>query len=420
MNYKKRLFFYFLLVFAIFTGAVLAFEQWRETDYRADMLSSTLKAYSFTAEADPNSISLPEEMRVTIISNTGTVTFDNDVVNEDKMENHINRDEIVLAQKNGTGYDIRKSRTTGQSYFYFARKIPSGYVRVAMPYLGNTRNILNPDKNFVIFVSVLFILAMGCLWRIAEGFGRDLEDLKENLTKEVKARAKLKAEMTSAIAHELRTPTSAIRSYSETLCEEGIDEKYREQFIKRIHSASLRLSELLENVSLLTKMEEAPAKFNNDKINVAKIAGDVVDEFSYMAEKKQLSLVCNMPKDITIRGSKTLIYSIWRNLLENAIKYGGSGVRVTLSLESENDTHYIFTLSDNGEGLDEKYLPRLFERFYRVQSGRTRDEGGSGLGLSIVAHAVNFHGGVVTASKAEEGGLLVRFSLKKITEDKTE
>lgn len=413
MNYKRRLFLYFLFVFTVFTIAVICYEQWREKGYRAEVLSSTLNAYSYSVENDTTAAIALTDMRVTHISEDGTVIFDNDFTDEAKMENHLHRPEIERAFNSGEGYDIRLSATTGREYFYFARKTDSGFIRVALPYQGSTRSLLNPDRNFIIFIVLLFVVAMIFLWAIARRFGRDLEDLKLNLTKEVRARAKLKAEITSAISHELRTPTSAIRSYSETLCEEGIDEKYREQFIRRIHTASIRLSELLENVSLLTKIEEAPDKFYKDDLNVSLVAREVLDEFSYLAEKNMMTLESNMPDDITIRGSKTLIYSVWRNLMENAIKYGGKGVHITLSYDGETSTHYLFSVTDNGEGIDAKYLPRLFERFYRVQSGRTREAGGSGLGLSIVAHAIKFHRGDVHASKSADGGLKISFSLLK-------
>ncbi len=415
MNYKQRLFLYFLLVFSVFSISVICFEQWRDTDYRAEMLSSTLNAYSFTAEEDPQSSILPKDMRVTKITSEGVVLYDNSVVNEERMENHGSRPEVTIANTDGIGYDIRKSATTGECYFYFARKIPEGYIRVALPYLGNTRSLLSPDTNFVVFVIILFVVTMMFLWMIADRFGKDLENLKEDLTSEVRARAKLKAEMTSAIAHELRTPTAAIRSYAETLCEDGISEEYRERFIRRIHSASLRLSELLENVSLLTKIEEAPSKFPKEETDVAKIARGVIDEFSYLAEKNFLKLECDMPESVMVWGSGTLLYSIWRNLVENAIKYGGKGIRVVLSLDRETDGHYYFSVSDNGEGLAEEYLPRLFERFFRVESGRTRDTGGSGLGLSIVAHGVMFHGGEVVAKNGAQGGLRVEFSISKFS-----
>ncbi len=120
MNYKRRLFLYFLFVFAVFTIAVICYEQWREKGYRAEILSSTLNTYSYSVENDSNSAVTPTEMRVTRIDNNGTVTFDNDFTDEEKMENHLHRPEIELALEKGSGYDIRRSTTTGKEYFYFA------------------------------------------------------------------------------------------------------------------------------------------------------------------------------------------------------------------------------------------------------------------------------------------------------------
>ncbi len=414
LNYKRRLFLYFLVVFGIFTLAVIAFEQWRERDFRVEKLSSTLNAFSYAAELNPTATHLPNEMRVTIIDRAGKVLFDNGGIDAQEMENHSSRPEIIGASATGTGYNIRTSTTTGDMYFYHARKNRSGeFIRVALPYDDETKSQLNPDNNFLLFALMLFLPAMLLLWLIARRFGRDLEHLKLNLTREVQARAQLKAEMTSAIAHELRTPTSAIRGYSETLCEEGIDDAHRDQFIRRIHSASLRLSELLENVSLLSKMEEAASKFTSQEVDVARLAEEVVEEFQGMASKSGAKVICDIPHGVVVSGSKTLIYSVWRNLVENALKYSGGGATIELKLCSEDSDFYYFAVKDNGSGVDEKHLPRLFERFYRVESGRTRDDGGSGLGLSIVAHAVQHHGGEVTAKSKQGEGLEVNFNLRK-------
>ncbi len=413
VNYKKRLFLYFLLVFVVFSIAVVVFNLWREKEYRTEKLTSVLEAYSFVAERSGDEL-LPKDMRVTRIDELGIVTYDNDVVDASTMVNHIDRPEVIQARMAGTGYNIRHSETTNKDYVYFARKTPEGYTRVALPYDDYTRSLLTPNSGFVIFVVALGGLALVFLWLIARRFGQDLEGLKTNLTNEVKARAQLKTEMTSAIAHELRTPTSAIRGYSETLLEEGIDETHRQHFIQRIHLASLRLSELLENISLLSKMEEAPDRFSSTMVVVAEVAQEVVDEFSNVATKNGVEMICEIPNDVIVTGNRTLIYSIWRNLVENAIKYGGSNIKVVLSLDNTQEDMYHFSLSDSGNsGIEEKHIPRLFERFYRVDSGRTRDDGGSGLGLSIVAHAVKHHCGEVSATRNEYGGLTVNFSLKR-------
>ncbi len=415
VRYKKRLFTYFLIVFTTFSVAVVLFQQYRERSYRIEMLSTTLDSYSYIAQQDIDHSAIPANMRITRINAIGSVCFDSNVSDTSTMENHATRPEIIKAGRDGSGYDIRMSSTTGVSYFYYARKLDEGFIRVALPYNSAVESHLNPDTAFLIFTVALFLVTMVALWFIAKRYGQDLQVLKNRLTDEAKARATLKAEMTSAIAHELRTPTSSIRSYSETLCAPDIDEEHKAAFIKRIHEASIRLSELLENVSLLTKMEEAPANFNSVEVNILSIIDGVVEEFKSVGVMgKSFEVKCNVPEDVKIMGSKTLVYSIWRNLIENAIKYGGDRVKINIKLEpSQSEEYYNFSLADNGSGLDEQHLDRMFERFYRVEKGRTRDYGGSGLGLSIVAHAVKHHRGTIVAQNSQKGGLVIKFSLHK-------
>ncbi len=413
MNYKLRLFLYFSLVFVVFTASVIGFEQWRERKYRIEMLSSSLLTYSYAAQNEESRDHLPDGMRVTIIENNGRVVFDNGVDAGVSMVNHFDRPEIKSSKSFGTGYDIRTSTTTGKEYFYFARRIADGYVRVAMPYDANTETLLTPDRGFVIFVVLLFVVSIFFLWVIARRFGSDLESLKRKVVSESEARTKMKSEMTSAIAHELRTPVASIRSYSETLCSSDVDEKTRSQFAERIHSASLRLSSMLENVSLLTKMEEAADRFKRERVDVSAVVAEVVEEFSTTAEHNSVKIINELPKDIIIEGNQTLVYSIWRNLIENSLKYGGNWIAIIIKLEREDDNKYHFVVRDSGPGVEDKHLPRLFERFYRVDSGRTREVGGSGLGLSIVAHAVATLGGEIYGKNGANGGLEVHFSLSK-------
>lgn len=413
MKYKTRLFSYFLLVFGLFTITVIGFKQWRERAYKVEMLCSSLLTYSYTAENELGRQRLPEDMRVTVIGKGGKVLFDNRVSELDSVVNHYDRPEIIEAKAKGTGYDIRTSKTTGAKYFYFARHTPEGYVRVAMPYSANTEMLLASDRGFVLFVVLLFVVAMFFLWRLARRFGLDVDRLKAEVTMESEAMATLKSEMTSAIAHELRTPVASIRSYSETLRQPDIDPTTQAQFVERIHSASLRLSSMLENVSLLTKMEEAPDGFLSSRVNLSAVVSEVVYEFESTAKKNSATIVNSIPDGIEVQGNQTLIYSIFRNLIENSLKYAGSWITITLTLESEDEAMYHFVVTDSGGGVDEKHLPRLFERFYRIDNGRTRTEGGSGLGLSIVAHAVANHRGTIYGKNALGGGLEVHFTIRK-------
>lgn len=414
MNYKNRLFIYFFVVFALFAATVVIYQQIRDKEKRTESLQEELDIYSHIVEKDPRSVSLPEDMRITIIQNGGRVLFDNNVDTTVKIENHHNRKEIIEAKKAGKGYDIRTSSTLAKPYFYYARKTADGFIRVALPYDNRTKTLLATDKTFIVLVFVLFILSLSLLWIIARRFGEDIHRLKRRVIKEEKQRIKLKTEMTSAIAHELRTPVSAIRGYAETLMEDGIPNEKKELFINRIYSSAVRLSDLLQDVSLLTKIEEAPGLFKKETINMHNLSSEVVDEFSKAIAANSIKVDNLIPEGTTVQGNNTLLHSVFRNLLENSIRYGGKWITVTISLRGSDDNYDYFSIADNGKGITDGHLPRLFERFYRINDGRSRDDGGSGLGLSIVRHAILQHGGDISAHNLEGGGLEIRFSIAKL------
>lgn len=129
---------------------------------------------------------------------------------------------------------------------------------------------------------------------------------------------------------------------------------------------------------------------------------------------KQDNLEVDVDENVVIYGSRTLLYSIFRNLCENAISYAGKQIDIVVRCYNKNDENYFFEFFDSGEGVEEKHLVRIFERFYRVNEGRTRINGGSGLGLSIVKNAVLFHKGSITAKNRPEGGLLFLMTFPKI------
>ncbi len=223
----------------------------------------------------------------------------------------------------------------------------------------------------------------------------------------------LKQEMTNNIAHELRTPVTSLRGYLETLNEQHLPQDKQAFFISRAYLQSIRLSNLIEDVSLISKIEEAPTQFAMEQINVSLLLDELRIDMASKIKESDISLFVSVDHDITIRGNYTLLYSIFRNLLDNSINYAGSNVEVHINNYMKDDKYVYFSFYDTGCGVREQYLGRLFERFYRVSEGRTRDTGGSGLGLSIVKNAVLFHKGEIQVKNRLDGGLEFLFSLMK-------
>lgn len=230
---------------------------------------------------------------------------------------------------------------------------------------------------------------------------------------EIEKSRTMKQQMTNNIAHELRTPVSSIRGYLETLIScPDVSEERRKVFIDRAYVQTLRLSDLIRDIALITKIEEAPEQLQKEKVNIRQIVDEVIEEFREVIDSKDITVENMLSSDLVVTGNATLIYSIFRNLVENSLKYAGDGVLIHIECYARSDGHYHFTYYDSGKGIGEEHLSRIFERFYRVSEGRTRDGGGSGLGLSIVRNAVAFHGGDIRAVNRAGGGLEFVFSLK--------
>lgn len=224
----------------------------------------------------------------------------------------------------------------------------------------------------------------------------------------------LKLEMTGNIAHELRTPITSIRAYLETILEQPLTEERKLHFTNQAYAQTLNLSEMIKDMSILAKLEEAPQSFESERVKLEPLLQKIRSELSVELLQKDIQWDWQLPYNITIQGNLNLLTSIFRNLIENAIRYAGEHIKVHLSVFNEDSEYYYFSFYDTGIGIsDETHLNRLFERFYRVQEGRTRDTGGSGLGLSIVKNAVHFHKGNITAKNRKEGGLEFIFQLHK-------
>ena len=223
----------------------------------------------------------------------------------------------------------------------------------------------------------------------------------------------LKQQMTSNIAHELKTPVTSIHAYLESLMEDKFPPAMQKQFINRAFLQSARLAELIDDVSLISKIEEAPTLFPMENVDINQLINDLTLDLSERLQQHGISVTVSIDPNTIITGNTSLLYSIFRNLMDNTIKYAGDNTEIHINHYLEDRDYHYFSYYDTGKGVNKEHINKIFERFYRVDSGRTRATGGSGLGLSIVRNAVLFHKGKIEAKIHARGGLQFLFTIKK-------
>lgn len=225
---------------------------------------------------------------------------------------------------------------------------------------------------------------------------------------------RLKKQLTQNIAHELKTPVSSIQGYLETIVNNpNLPKEKIDTFLARSYAQSNRLTHLLRDISTLTRMEEAPNMTEKELVNLTQIMKNIQNEVALELEEKHITINNLLPENLCIHGNPSMLYSIFRNLTDNAIAYAGNNIQITISCFRQGEKFYYFSFADTGVGVAEEHLGRLFERFYRVDKGRSRKLGGTGLGLAIVKNAVILHEGNIFAKTNPEGGLEFIFTLAK-------
>ena len=450
----------------------IGFQYYREKQYKSEILNAQLQVYNKQLISSfENNYSYKEyisahdqpfdELRISVINLSGEVIYDN-TLEYSTLDNHSKRPEIAQAMKDGSAYRIgRYSASDGREYFYSATRGEQVIVRTAIPYTASLRGLLKTDWSFL-GILIAISIAMNIVgYFVTRRLGRNIERLNRFAAKAEKGESfdeeeqfsndelgsisnhivklygqwqqtikdrdiaheatlrqeqekiRIKRQLTNNINHELKTPVASIQVCLETLLS-GIDlsEEKRQELIERCYTHNERLRRLLGDVSLITRMEDGSQLISREPVNINSIIDEIGDELEIMPEDERYDLHIDFNEQVVINGNLSLIASIFRNLTENTLAYSG-GKNIYISLVENNDDYCRILFEDDGCGVDESQLSRLFERFYRVDKGRSRQMGGTGLGLSIVKHAVQFHGGIITVENRSSGGLRFDFTLNK-------
>ncbi len=421
-SFHKQLFLQLIAFSWAIVLCFIGFQYAREKEYKSEFLNAQLQQYNRhllttveEGEAYEDYIATHDkpfdELRISIIALSGAVVYDN-TISLDSLDNHRGRPEVADALVKGVGYNIsRQSTSDGREYFYSATRGERVIVRTAIPYSNTLHDLLEADWSFIV-VMISITLAMSCIaYFTTRKLGKDIERINHYEAEQEKNR--LKRQLTNNINHELKTPVASIQVCLETLLS-GInlsDEK-RQELIERCYANNERLRRLLSDVSLITRMEDGSQLISKEPVIINDILSEIAQELEIMPEEERLTLHLKFDEQVVIEGNLSLIGSIFRNLTENAVAYS-EGKNIYISLLENNEKACSIRFEDDGKGVEQKQLPHLFERFYRVDKGRSRLKGGTGLGLSIVKHAVHFHGGYITVTNRPKGGLRFEFTLSK-------
>ena len=473
LPYHWRLFLILLGFAWVMVACFVIFQYSRERAYKTESLNARLQLFnhhlidaltsdSIDFDAVVARRRLPVDgLRVSIISIDGDLEFDN-TLDSLPGTKHLDRPEIIKAFAQGSGYTTRRhSQSLDRTYFYSATRGDNYVVRSAVPYDLSLQEILRADKSFLWFMgavtlclSIVGYFATRSLGntisrlnafaaraergeriREVEPFPADeLGSISDHIVRlyarlqqtaaerdtehaaamrEQQERIRIKKQLTNNINHELKTPVASIKLCLETALEHrDLPSERLWDLIEKSYAHTERLTALLNDVSALTRLDDGEANITRETLTLNDIVDEVVRDMTPRAAAAGMSIGIDMPPRMEMTGNRAYLHSIFSNLVANSIAYS-RGTSISLRCSPVNPDTLLVEVSDDGVGISPEHLAHIFERFYRVDKGRSRQNGGTGLGLAIVKNAVQLHGGTIAAESEPGHGICFSFTLKR-------
>lgn len=405
-NITNTIFFVVTIVASVFTLCYGIYQNKREHAFRCDILHSRLQLNNYEemlhfSDSVKYTLKRPSaDIRVTVIDTLGNVLYDTEFQDVTSMNNHLEREEVQLAMAHGSGYDIKRASTANrETYFYSATRFGDKIFRSAVPYKTPLTASLEKDYTFFYYTVGILVLIAIVLF------------LRHRLRKSEEDKQRIKRQLTQNAAHELKTPAASISGYLETLLgNKNLDAEKRIYFLEKCYAQSQRMSRLLNDMSTLTRLDEAAIERPNTEIDAILILQGILAETQSLFDKQNIILTTSLPNQLMMSGDSALIYSMFRNIIDNTLSYAAGATTFKVSAQRRGE-EIEFTFADNGVGVNAAHLPHLFERFYRVDKGRSRKLGGTGLGLAIVKNIAVQYGGTATAETTPGGGLTISITV---------
>ena len=411
---KKRLTTYIFLIAALGIALSSLFGVWAYRNRELTAARQTLvellnlmDAQSYYTDAAAWSaqfaVAAPDK-RLTIIAPDGSVLSD---TWGEVTASHADRPEFQDALAKGSGEAIRPSDTTRTTMLYEARRFTDGNIgRVSMPISSVNALVLQGVAGFLAAAAVALVLTLLLARKLAISTAQPLELKQEELDQEGEKLQTVRSEFAANVSHELKTPLTSIKGFTDMLSSGMVkDPEDQKRFLTMISVEVDRLTKLVNDILQVTELETVAAVLPGEQCSLTEVARDTAKFLEPVAQKANVTLSVSGEEVEGAIGADRF-REVALNLMENAVKYNKNGGRVSVTLGREG-RRAVFTVADTGIGIPPDSQSRVFERFYRVDKGRSRAAGGTGLGLAIVKHIVALYGGQIKLASVVGSGTTI-------------